>query len=323
VSFNEKGRSESNKKNIKKENMNLRKKTLGVAVVGTLGVITFASMVGAQTSTSTSTTATSTPLGVYCSGNVSSSAITWMAVATGGTAPYRFSWSGDSNIAGATSPSVTANYVANGTYIARITAMDVVSSTASSTCSGTITSFSVTTSTPPAPTSTVPQPFINQSTLSIGGEGQFLARGMRVTSVASTSFQAQIWGITYTVNWGGELFSPLEFWFRFDHANSTSTPRTQINVGDEVGVAGRIVASSSFIVNASVVRDYSITTPRHDHDHDDDQKDNGDHHDDKHEDKKDDQSNARDQLKNLMQRLQKLQDMFRNREQRGSQNNSD
>ncbi len=86
---------------------------------------------------------------------------------------------------------------------------------------------------------------------------------MTVTSVGTNSFQAQVWGISFTVNWSGSLASPFEFWFRSRQANATSTPAAQLAVGDEVGVSGILVASSSpLTVNANVVRDYSITMPR-------------------------------------------------------------
>jgi len=117
---------------------------------------------------------------------------------------------------------------------------------------------SVTTSTPPV---TPPHPFVNPPTLQIGANGNFLARGMTVTSVGTNSFQAQVWGITYTVNWSGNL-NTLEFWFRYNRANGSSTPSTQLQVGDEVGVSGTVSSSSPMTVNANVVRDYSITAPR-------------------------------------------------------------
>ena len=119
----------------------------------------------------------------------------------------------------------------------------------------------------PTPTPTSTQPRIMPPTLSIGANGQFLARGMKVTSVGTNSFQAQVWGVTYTVNWSGSLNTGglggdgFEFWFRYGPA-STSTPAQQLAVGDEVGVAGRVDPSSPLTVNATVVRDYSISAPR-------------------------------------------------------------
>ena len=99
---------------------------------------------------------------------------------------------------------------------------------------------------------------VNQPSLSIGPSGQFLTRGMTVASVSGDSFQGQIWGITYTVNWSGNL---SEFYLRYGKM-ATSTPSQQLNVGDEVGVSGIVSSSTPLTVAANVVRDYSITIPR-------------------------------------------------------------
>ena len=134
---------------------------------------------------------------------------------------------------------------------------------AGETNSCTITeTFTPSTTTPP-PTPTAPR--VNPPTLTIGANGQFLARGMTVTSIGTNSFRAEVWGITYTVNWSGSVSSvnnPFEFWFRFNKGTATTTPAAQLAVGDEVGVSGSVSTSSPLTVNASVVRDYSITTAR-------------------------------------------------------------
>ena len=148
------------------------------------------------------------------------------------------------------------------------------------------------------PTST---PRVNPPLLSVGENGGFLARGMTVTSVASGSFQAQVWGITYTVNWSGNLNNLFEFWFRYNKANATSTPSMQLNVGDEVGVAGKVSTSSPLVVNASVVRDYSITMPRLVHT--DNGKGNGGEN----------YGDTRSRLNDLLKQLKGLQDLFRGR----------
>lgn len=311
----------------------------GIAVLVAAGALVVTTFVFAD----------NTPLAVSCSGGVSGNVITWTALATGGTAPYSLSWSGDSNIAGHTSTAVMGTYLTNGTYTAFVQAMDSASGTATTSCQASVTSnvtpaptstldvfvavnngaggsaissnFTVNVSgasaTPSSfagtglgtavtvnasssyaigvstitnyaasesgncsgpitaggsasctitetyvpPSSTPPPPKVNQPSLSIGPNGNFTARGMMVTSVASGSFQAQVWGITYTVTWPTDP-APLEFWFRFGRANATSTPFNQVAVGDEVGVSGKIASSSSFIVNADVVRDYNLTAPR-------------------------------------------------------------
>jgi hypothetical protein len=222
-------------------------------------------------------------LAVICSGNTSGSSVTWSAVATGGNAPYALAWSGDSNIAGATTTSVTDNFVANGTYTADVQVTDASSSVATSSCEATISVFPTPTPTPtpsvspspsptPSPSATptpVPTPSpvtsplsrVNPPSLSIGANGQFLAHGMTVTSVASGSFEAEVWGITYTINWSGNFASPFEFWYRYNQA-TTTTPSTQLAVGDEVGVSGKVSSSTPMTVNANVVRDYSIIVAR-------------------------------------------------------------
>ncbi len=134
---------------------------------------------------------------------------------------------------------------------------------AGATASCTVTeTYGAPTTTPPVVPPTPPLPRVNPPTLSIGPNGQFLARGMTVTSVASGSFQATVWGITYTINWSGSLFP--QFYFREGNGGSMTTdPVTQLQVGDEVGVSGRIDATSTpMVVDANVVRDYSIMTFR-------------------------------------------------------------
>ncbi len=145
-----------------------------------------------------------------------------------------------------------ANYTASmgGNCIGPVAAGATASCTVTETYGAPIT-------TPPVPP-TPPLPRVNPPTLSIGPDGQFLSRGMTVTSVASGSFQGTVWGITYTVNWSGSLFP--EFYFREGNGGSMTTdPVTQLQVGDEVGVSGRIDSSATpLVVDANVVRDYSI-----------------------------------------------------------------
>jgi hypothetical protein len=222
-------------------------KIVGGAALVASGVLVVASMVGAQTAA----------LSASCNNVVSGNTIAWTATSTGGNPPYVFLWSGDSSVAGSTSTSIVATYSANGIYTANVQATDASSTVATSTCLGTVTSIvTVPTSTP-----SLPHSFVKKPMLSIGENGRFLARGMTVTSVSSGSFQAQVWGIAFTVNWSGNLAAQFEFYYRFNKA--TSTPAQQLAVGDEVGVSGMLVSSSSpLTVNANVVRDYSITVQR-------------------------------------------------------------
>ena len=207
--------------------------------------------------------AQSANLAVSCSGNVANNVVTWVAGPTGGIPPYGYVWSG-TNISG-TATSTVVTYNATGTYTATVTVHDTTTSTASATCSATVNSLPVTTPTS-TPTST---PKVMPPMLNINPGGHFMARGMTVTSVASGSFQAQVWGITYTINWSGNVVGKgPEFLFRFNDANSTSTIANQLKVGDEVGVSGKIDPASPFIVSADVVRDYSIVMARKSDDND-------------------------------------------------------
>lgn len=186
---------------------------------------------------------------------------------------------------------VTASSLVN--YTASVSGNCVGPIAAGGTASCTVTETYV----PPATTPQPPAPRVNQPSLSIGPNGAFLARGMTVTSVGTNSFQASVWGITYTVNWSGTLsaYGPFEFWFRYNKANSTSTPTQQLAVGDEVGVSGKVASGTPLVVNANIVRDYGITVPRPVH------TDNGN------------AENAQGRLNDLMNQLKGLQDLFRGR----------
>lgn len=116
----------------------------------------------------------------------------------------------------------------------------------SGTCSGSLTAGSVATCTltetyvtpvVTTPTSTVSGPHVSPS-LSIGSNGGFTGDGMTVTSVGSGSFQASVWGITYTIDWSNQLPA----------------------VGDVVSVSGKVASSTPMTVTASSVHDYTTTT---------------------------------------------------------------
>lgn len=227
--------------------MNIKK---WLVFAGAAAVITVVSALAVQADTS--------PLAVTCNGVATGATVAWTASPTGGntSGTYTLAWSG-ANVSG-TSTVTTATYTASGTYLAMIQVTDASSSVATSTCSAVVTI-------PPAvvttPTSTPPIPRVNPPSLLIGSNGSFLARGMTVTSVASGSFQGTVWGITYTVNWSENFFP--EFFFRKGNiASSTTNPINQVQVGDEVGVSGFVTTANPMVVNANVVRDYSITMPR-------------------------------------------------------------
>jgi uncharacterized repeat protein (TIGR01451 family) len=108
---------------------------------------------------------------------------------------------------------------------------------------------------PPAPPIQVPE------ILSIGQNGSFLGRGMTVTSVGSSSFQANVWGVTYTV----DLVMPPQFFFRNgnqDSGYSSNEVLEQLSVGDVVGVSGNVATANPLVVNGQVVRNYTTISPR-------------------------------------------------------------
>jgi hypothetical protein len=321
-------------------------KSIGFGVLAVTGVLVVASIAMAQTAT--------TPLSVSCSGTVTGNVVTWAAVANGGNAPYTFTWGGNSQIVGDPGSNVSATYLANGTYIGLVAAVDASSTSASSSCQAVVTynvatppsttaptstlnvsvsvnnnaggtaaasnfgvkvnganaspssfvgtsgatavaltggaSYSVASTYLPgytasmsgncsgpiatggtdsctvtetyAPSATNPStPRVNPPTLSVDAHGNFLSRGMTVTSVGTNSFTATVWGITYTVNWSGNLEN-FEFLLRSGNTSAGATPSTQLNVGDEVGVSGVVTSGSPLVVTANVVRDYSITQLR-------------------------------------------------------------
>lgn len=178
-----------------------------------------------------------------CAGAVSGNQVTWTATSSGGNAPYAFLWSGDSKVAGSSSTSIVATYPVNGTFTAVIQATDASSTVGTGACSATVTSNSTATSTPGVP-------HAMKASLTINPNGQFEGRGMIVTSVASGSFQAKVWGITFTVN-GSLKVEPKP--------NTTSTAAlAQIKVGDEVSVTGKIDPANSLVVNGKVIRDFTV-----------------------------------------------------------------
>ena len=141
---------------------------------------------------------------------------------------------------------------------------------------------------------------------------------MVVQSVASTSFTAKVWGITWTINTSGlpELFLREGHGIRFG--------LNQIQVGDEVSVQGRVNADTPLIVQAKVVRNWTIVVERikplkveDDDDDDDDKFKGGDKEKDK--EKKGRSSSStdvqgiRDQLKAILDQIKDLQGKIKGR----------
>lgn len=217
----------------------------GGAIVLGIAVLT-SSLAFAQTSN----------LSVSCSGNVSTNVITWSATATGGNSPYTYVWSG-TNVSG-TSSSAMATYSATGTYEAAVQVTDASSTVATSTCSASVTSL------PPTPTSTIihRQPTFMPPILQINPSGRFLGRGMMVQSIGSDSFTAKVWGITFTVKVNNETEFLLKGGNRGGNRGDIVFGLGQLQAGDELGVSGWVDANQSMIVNADVVRNYSVVVQR-------------------------------------------------------------
>lgn len=190
-----------------------------------------------------------------CAASVSNNTITWLASASGGVAPYAYLWSGDAGVASSTSTSTTATYGANSTYSASVRVTDASSSVANGSCSGTITYFSTSSTTTHVSVNLSPQ-------LQIGPNGNFLARDLIVQSVGSNSFTGTVWGITYTVNVSSSTNGRRpDFYLRGGNSGGTFS-LSQLLAGDQLGVTGQVATSSPLVVNADVVRDYSITVLR-------------------------------------------------------------
>ncbi len=274
----------------------MNKVKIAIAGIITVGAgLAFASFVGAAN-----------PVAVSCSGSVATNVVTWTAVPTGGNSPYALLWSG-TNVGG-TSSVVTATYNATGTFTANVQVTDASSTVATSSCTAVVASLPVVTP-PPAPTSTPTlPPRVNAPLLHIEGNGHFLARGMTVTGVASGTIQAQVWGITYTINLatGGSEF------LRRDGKNLSFTLSQQVAVGDEVSVSGTLSPASPFVVNAGVVRDASIVVPRQKHE--EDNQGGEDHHGDMmmsaSSTGSSSMSDSQGRLNDLLKQLKDLQDRF-------------
>lgn len=211
------------------------------------GATAVAMLFAAQPFVFAQSTSTPNPLTASCSGSVSQNAITWSANVSGGVLPYGYLWSG---AVSGTSSMVAATYNATGTYQASVAVTDSATTTLSASCSATVTSL------PQATTTThLPKPFFKEPMLNINPAGHFLARGMKIKSVASTSFVGEVWGTTWTVN----VRECPEFLSREGRPfPDKCLGIQQIQVGDEVGVSGVIDRERPLTVNARVIRNYTV-----------------------------------------------------------------
>jgi len=268
------------------------------------------SFVGAQTAS----------LSASCSGSVAVNAITWTATATGGTAPYSYAWSG---AVSGTSSVATATYTATGTYSVSAAVGDTTTSTASTTCSATVSVLPTPPPPPPAPapTSTVIHrvPFFKEPMLQVNPGGHFLARGMVVQSVSSGSFIGKVWGTSWTVI----IPSSTELLLRDGKGVKVSSVE-HLQVGDEVGVSGRVDPNHELTVIADVVRNYSILVVRPKpakemKEFKNEMRDDDDDGDERREEKKEKSNNGknnqdiRSQIEQLMAEIRKIQEQLKNR----------
>ncbi len=276
-------------------------------IVGTAaGLLALASLASAQVA----------PLEVTCNAAVSNNTITWTATAQNGVAPYTYLWSGDSSVAGSTSTSIAATYQANGTYAAAVTATDSSSSVATANCSGVINYFVGTSPTTTASSTPTHEQVNLPAELQVGTNGSFLAHDLIVQSVSGNSFTGTVWGVTYTVNVAASTNGSVpQFYLRGGNSGGSFNV-SELQDGDQLGVSGSVVSSSPLVVNATVVRDYSITTAR--------PMGRGDFGNisfgngsfgqgNGNNNASSGNGNAQGRLNQLLQQLQGLQNMFRNR----------
>lgn len=98
-------------------------------------------------------------------------------------------------------------------------------------------------------------------TVDIGPDGSVLIHGLTVTSVGTNTFTGTVWGITYTVNYSGSV-AGRNFRFLLRNGNGSTVDANQIQVGDTIGMQGSITASQPTVIQAQIVRNYSIATAR-------------------------------------------------------------
>ncbi len=169
-------------------------------------------------------------LSVHCSTDVEDNVATWEASADGGIEPYVFAWSGHASVAGSASTTVVATYGENGTFVGTLQVTDASSTVATTSCRAVVSRFA----------STTQKIIKTDPSLSVSGRGRFDAQAMAVQSVASTSFMASVWGITYIIN------AP------------SSTVLTDYRAGHVVNVSGRVSTTSPMTVSATSVRNLTL-----------------------------------------------------------------
>ena len=268
------------------------------------GLLTLASLASAQVA----------PLEVTCNAAVSNNTITWTATAGNGVAPYTYLWSGDASVAGSTSTSITATYQATEPTPRPSRRPTALQASQRQTARG---SSTISSGHRPAQTSTLTHEQVNlPPELQIGANGSFLAHDLIVQSVSGNSFTGTVWGVTYTVNVASSTNGSVpQFYLRGGNSGGSFNV-SELQDGDQLGISGSVASSSPLIVNATVIRDYSVTTARpmgqdgfgnasfgsgasgQGNGNNNASSGNG---------------NAQGRLNQLLQQLQSLQNMFRNR----------
>lgn len=152
--------------------------------------------------------------------------------------------------------------------------------------------------------------------LQVNPGGHFLARGMIVQSVASGSFIGKVWGTTWTVN----VTPRAELLLRDGKGVKVSSVE-HLQVGDEVGVSGKIDPTHELTVNADVVRNYSILVVRPKpvknemreikQEANEERKENKEDKEHKNEGKGN--QDIRSQIEKLMEQMRQIQEQLKNR----------
>lgn len=96
---------------------------------------------------------------------------------------------------------------------------------------------------------------IRKAEISINPEGRFTGRGLIVKSVASTTLVAEVWGTSWTIDFSNVKNVIL----KNGSEQRVDTVATQVLVGQEISVLGRVSKDKPGIVMAEVLRNYNQT----------------------------------------------------------------
>ncbi len=96
---------------------------------------------------------------------------------------------------------------------------------------------------------------VRKAEISINPEGRFTGRGLIVKSVASTTLVAEVWGTSWTIDFSNVRNVIL----KNGSEQRVDTVATQVLVGQEISVLGRVSKDMPGIVIAEVLRNYNQT----------------------------------------------------------------